>query len=331
MLNAENTNPRISSEVKRLDMTKENTLTGRFKTIRNFDLNLLTTFEAVYIHRSGTNAADVLGITPSAVSQALGRLRDYYHDPLFVREGKKLAPTTIATGIHEGLAEAYDNLIAKLQNVSFSSVPTRLIVNCSPYISMFTINAMSRILDEIAPECTIVHSTNNNSISDVEEALIFRKADIVFDAHPHLSHSRVSQQLFAETPVVICRKSHPRLSGSLTREQSNAERHIFLDSESANILVERLNIDILLRGERHCCFSSPSLLTIVSMVESTDMLAIVPRRFYEKLKNAFDVQSLAIDFNIAPLPVYMVYNKAALNNHFFAALVRKIADHFQQA
>lgn len=309
---------------------KVTTLTDRFKTIRNFDLNLLTTFEAVYIHRSGTNAADVLGITPSAVSQALGRLRDYYHDPLFVREGKKLAPTTVAIGIHEGLAEAYDNLIAKLQNVSFSSVPTRLIVNCSPYISMFTINAMSQILDEIAPGCKIVHNTNSNSIVDVEEALIFRKADIVFDAHPHLSHSRVSQQLFTETTVMICRKSHPRVNGSLTREQSNAEQHIFLDSESANILVERLNIDMLLREARDCRFTSPSLLTIVSMVEATDMLAIVPGRFYEKLKNSFEIKRLTIDFNIAPLPVYMIYNKAALNNHFFAALVRKMTDHFQQ-
>lgn len=311
-------------------MMKDSTITGRFKTVRNFDLNLLTTFEAVYIHRSGTNAADVLGITPSAVSQALGRLRDYYHDPLFVREGKKLAPTTIATGIHEGLAEAYDNLIAKLQNVSFSSVPTRLIVNCSPYISMFTINVMRYILDEIAPGCKIIHNTNNNSINDVEESLIFRKADIVFDAHPHLSHSRVSQQLFAETPVVICRKSHPRLNGSLTHEQSNAEQHIFLDSESANILVERLNIDLLLRRERNCRFTSPSLLTILSMTEASDMLAIVPKRFYEKLKSAFDVQQLAIDFKIAPLPVYMIYNKAALNNQFFATLVRKMTNHFQQ-
>ncbi|AEX53762.1 LysR family transcriptional regulator [Rahnella aquatilis CIP 78.65 = ATCC 33071] len=330
MIEGENTNFRDSSEVRGLDSMKENILTDRFKMVKNFDLNLLTTFEAVFIHRSGTKAADALGITPSAVSQALGRLRVHYNDALFIRDGKALAPTTVAVGIHEGLAEAYDNLVAKLQNISFDSQPTRIVVHCSSYISMFTLNVIRKVLDEIAPDCEIVHSSSDNSIAEMEEALIFRKADIIFDAHPHISHSRVSQHIASEAPVMICRRSHPRLSGSVTREQVAQESHIFVDSESASLLSNRLSINTLLQFDRKCRFISPSQLSIISMVESSDMLAFISERFYQKMKNSFDIQKINLEFDFPSQPVYMIYNKAALNNQFFSLLVRKAADVFLQ-
>jgi DNA-binding transcriptional LysR family regulator len=330
MIDVESTNLRISSEARGLDSMKENRLTDRFKMVKNFDLNLLTTFEAVFIHRSGTKAADALGITPSAVSQALGRLRIHFNDALFIREGKALAPTTVAIGIHEGLEDAYDNLIAKLQNISFDAVPTRLVVHCAAYISMFTLNVMRKVLDEISPECEIVHTISHNSITEIEESLIFRKADIIFDTHSHVSHSRISQQISSETPVVICRNQHPRLNGHLSLEQFHTETYIYLDSESAKLLSNRLKVNEMMGEDRICRFISPSLLTNISMVESSDMLALVPERFYEKMKGSFNIQKLEVDFVIPSLPVYMVYNKTALNNQFFATLVKKMTEIFLQ-
>ncbi|MDX6021498.1 LysR family transcriptional regulator [Scandinavium sp. V105_16] len=330
MIDVENTNHRISPEIRRLERMKENRLTDRFKTVKTFDLNLLTTFEAVFIHRSGTKAADALGITPSAVSQALGRLRVHFNDALFLRDGKALAPTTVAIGIHEGLEDAYDNLIAKLQNISFDTVPTRLVVHCAAYISMFTLNVMRRVLDEIAPECEIVHTISHNTITEIEESLIFRKADIIFDMHSHVSHSRVSQQISSETPVVICRRQHPRIDDTLRLEQIPEEKFIYIDSESAVLLSNRIKVNSMMRENRVCRFISPSLLTNISMVESSDMLAIVPERFYEKMKNSFEVKALDVDFAIPSQPVYLIYNKSALNNQFFATLVKKMTDIFQE-
>ena len=220
--------------------------------------------------------------------------------------------------------------MAKLQNISFDSLPTRLVVHCSPYISMFTINVMRKVLDEIAPDCEIVHSTSGNSIAETEDALIFRKADIIFDVHPHVSHSRVSQHISSEVPVMICRRSHPRLRGSLSREQAAQESHIFVDSESTSLLSNRLDVNTLLQVDRKCRFISPSFLSIISMVETSDMLAFITERFYEKMKNAFDIQKLSTDITLPSQPVYMVYNKAALNNQFFSTLVRKMTDTFLQ-
>lgn len=73
----------------------------------NLDLNLLRVFDILMEVRSVTRAADRLGLTQSAVSHALGRLREQLNDPLFVRSRNGLRPTQraneIATAVREGL------------------------------------------------------------------------------------------------------------------------------------------------------------------------------------------------------------------------------------
>ena len=58
-----------------------------FRTLRNIDLNLLTIFEAVYVHKGIVNAAKILNLTPSAISQSIQKLRAIFPDPLFIRKG----------------------------------------------------------------------------------------------------------------------------------------------------------------------------------------------------------------------------------------------------
>ncbi|WP_338468406.1 LysR family transcriptional regulator [Novosphingobium sp. ZN18A2] len=75
--------------------------------MKQIDLNLLQTFDALFELRSTTRAADRLGLTQSAVSHALRRLRAAFQDPLFVRSGRSLQPTAraveMAPEIHAGL------------------------------------------------------------------------------------------------------------------------------------------------------------------------------------------------------------------------------------
>lgn len=49
-----------------------------FRTLRNIDLNLLTIFEAVYVHKGIVNAARVLNLTPSAISQSIQNYEQYF-------------------------------------------------------------------------------------------------------------------------------------------------------------------------------------------------------------------------------------------------------------
>lgn len=76
--------------------------------IAGLDLNLLKVFEALYEEGGASRAALRLGLTQSAVSAALARLRVIYADPLFVRTGRGLAPTPRADELKPILSDALD-------------------------------------------------------------------------------------------------------------------------------------------------------------------------------------------------------------------------------
>ena len=64
--------------------------------IRRLDGGLLLVFQTLSRTRQTTATAVRLGLSQSAVSQALGRLRDIYADPLFLRRPHGLEPTARA-------------------------------------------------------------------------------------------------------------------------------------------------------------------------------------------------------------------------------------------
>ena len=57
----------------------------RLTQLRQTDLNLLVVFAALAEERSNARGAKRLGLSQPAVSRALGRLRETFHDDLLVR------------------------------------------------------------------------------------------------------------------------------------------------------------------------------------------------------------------------------------------------------
>src|SRR5437870_5522427 len=74
--------------------------------VADLDLNLLRVFDAVLREGSVTAAAARLALTQPAVSNALGRLRALFGDPLFVRTARGMEPTPFARGVAEPVRQA---------------------------------------------------------------------------------------------------------------------------------------------------------------------------------------------------------------------------------
>lgn len=82
----------------------------RQRNIRALDLNLLRALDVLLEERSTTRAADRLGLTQSAVSRLLGRLRTTLGDPLFVRTSRGLTPTERALALTGPLRQTITEL-----------------------------------------------------------------------------------------------------------------------------------------------------------------------------------------------------------------------------
>lgn len=69
--------------------------------LHRIDLNLLVVFEALMVEGSVASAAEKLGKTPSAISHALARWREQVGDPLLVKVGGRMQPSTFALTLIE--------------------------------------------------------------------------------------------------------------------------------------------------------------------------------------------------------------------------------------
>src|SRR5881227_2026158 len=100
------------------------------------DLNLLRVFEALMEERSATRAGAQLGLTQSAISHALNRLRYVLKDELFVRGPEGMQPTERAAEIAPRLRQGLLQLQLALAPADFDPVCTdrRFGVACTEYV-----------------------------------------------------------------------------------------------------------------------------------------------------------------------------------------------------
>jgi DNA-binding transcriptional LysR family regulator len=81
-----------------------------------FDLNLLVALDALLSERSVTRAAARIGVTQSAASHSLSRLRKLTGDELLVRSRDGMVPTIRAEAIKAPLRRALDELTGTLSS-----------------------------------------------------------------------------------------------------------------------------------------------------------------------------------------------------------------------
>jgi DNA-binding transcriptional LysR family regulator len=108
------------------------------------DLNLLTALDALLAERSVTGAAQRLGLSVSATSRALTRLRTATGDPLLVQAGRALVPTPYA----EHLAARVHGLAQEARAVL---TPANELVDPAVLERNFTIRANEGFVAMFAP------------------------------------------------------------------------------------------------------------------------------------------------------------------------------------
>lgn len=87
--------------------------------LAQIDLNLLLVLDTVLSERSVARAAQRLHVTPSAISNALARLRSLLGDPLVVRSGRGIVPSPRAASLAPALRQALDGLEGVVQKDDF--------------------------------------------------------------------------------------------------------------------------------------------------------------------------------------------------------------------
>ena len=174
------------------------------------DLNLLVALKALLGERHVTRAARQLGLSQSATSHALARLRALYGDPLLVRSGRALELTPRAVVLLPQIERGLGELQASLSGQEGfdprrARLPLRIGATDYPQ-ALLSAPLLSRLRAE-APGVVL----QITSYPDLREQLESGAIDVAITVKTKLPDVFAQQLLFSDGFVCVLRKGHPVL------------------------------------------------------------------------------------------------------------------------
>jgi DNA-binding transcriptional LysR family regulator len=248
------------------------------------DLNLLFALNALLSEGSVAKAAERLGLSESAMSRALARLRESTGDELLVRAGRAMVLTPHALALRDRVRELVQESRAVLHPRAPSMDP-RTLQHRSPYGPTTASSRPSRISWWRAPRtrrpafaCASRPSPTRTFAP--ARGLIDLDVGVLGESGPEV---RV-QALFRDHFVAVVRQGHPLLAApGITVERYAACDHVVTSRQGRT----EGPVDVALAAMglvRNAAVVVPSFSTALSIAAATDMVALIPSSYFEHLR-----------------------------------------------
>jgi DNA-binding transcriptional LysR family regulator len=195
--------------------------------LRRLDLNLLVVFDAVMLERSVTRAGRRVFLSQSAVSSALGRLREQLGDELFLRGPGKLRPTPRALELEEPIRAVLAELEHRLSPARFdpATESRTFTIATNDYFTAVVAPPLARRLSRAAPGIDLrVVPTGGRAYEMLDQ----READLVCTSVTQAPPRFGSRVLVEDDYVCVVRRDHPFARKTPTLAQFARARHLLV-------------------------------------------------------------------------------------------------------
>ncbi len=192
------------------------------------DLNLLVALEALMEERSVSRAAERLFITQSAMSKTLGRLRELFDDPLFIRKSAGMVPTPRAEQLALQLPQVLRSIQGMFEPITFDpttySGEFNLLVQ--GHMGLWLLPALTECLSARAPHIRLrVLSRSEHTFEQLGNG----KLDFVLQAELHHYPEELQRTTIGYAPpMLLARKGHPLEGKAITWEAARQFPHVQL-------------------------------------------------------------------------------------------------------
>jgi DNA-binding transcriptional LysR family regulator len=290
------------------------------------DLNLVVVLHALLDERSVSRAAKRLGLSQSATSHALGRLRALLKDPLFVRTRRGLVPTARA----EAMADAVRSSVTALEATLFAPAPfdpntveRTFRVRPSDYVEYLLVPPLLRRLAKVAPR---VNFWARPSMTEPTLALEEGQLDLLIQ--PTHSGEQTEglrmEALWDDHLVGIARRGHPLTKGRLTLERFAAASHALVSprGQPGGMVDDVLNQHGL---QRRIAFTTPNFVVAPQVVATTDLIMILPARLAAAVGSGPRLVTFAPPLKVPGFQIAMFWHDRHDSDPAHAFIRREIA------
>lgn len=279
--------------------------------LTRYDLNLLRIFDAIFVKGGVSAAARHLHLSQPAISHALAKLRTQFEDPLFVRQGNRLVPTSAARAIAEPVREALLGLDAALDAATaFDPAQTtrefRIGVRLSGEMPRFS-SLVARVRAE-APHVALASVTFRRR--DLVMMLGNGDLDLALDVALPGDDRMGRHYLGTEPIVVVARKRHPRVDGAIDLDTYLALDHIVATARPYGPGIEDMALERMGLARR-VAVRCQHAITAWQIVAASDMLFALPKSHAAVLDAMWPMQLLDLPLPVEPGGSYLYWHQAA--------------------
>jgi DNA-binding transcriptional LysR family regulator len=265
------------------------------------DLNALLALAVLHEERSVTRAARRLGVTQSAMSHTLAKLRHRFDDPLFVRVGRTMQPTERADGLASGVRTGLGELLRAMREpTGFDPATTERVVRLGS-MDLFDRVVLPRMLATLRVEAPglvlAVSGLGPDVAARLEDGrLDFAVLPVLDDGAPPPTGPLRRTTLLRDGWTVFVRRGHPAADAlAHDVEAWCAAAHLLVSPGGGGEGVVDRALAAAGRSRR-VAVRLPAFGAALSLVEATDLVLTAP----ESLRRAMPASVIALP---PPLPL----------------------------
>lgn len=247
------------------------------------DLNLLYIAESLFRTLNVSKTAAELGMSQSAVSHALTKLRDHFDDPLFVRVSKGVAPTALAKELRpsiDSLAQQGRDIAQKQEAFDPSKAKGRLTIATSDMFEILLMPDLLNKMRKLAPDLQISIRPTGGDLpkSDLENGLVDIALAGFFKNVPEGFYQRKVLDVYFSTAY---RKNHPTIKKPLTASEYYEQNHALITLQG--------DFKDGFARKRKFVYGSYSFTGMAWTLASSDLVLTAPTLLLEKYKKYFPI------------------------------------------
>jgi DNA-binding transcriptional LysR family regulator len=275
-------------------------------SIGQLDLNLLVVLDTVLAEKSVARAARRLHVTPSAVSNALARLRGVVGDPLVARSGRGIVPTPRAAELAPKLARALRELDQAVSASAFdpASATHQFTLAIADSGQLVRLPRLASLLDKEMPRTRLRVVGIETLLSS--GGLGGTEVDVLVGALPEPGPGIHMAPLYQEHTVLVARRNHPHVRDRISKPDLASLRHVDVQVAPGRGYRDLAARYARLGIERDVALVVPSFTTAAAVVAATDFVATLPASVVEVLGERLGIHAVA-----SPVPRLTVEIKLA--------------------
>ncbi|PTB22748.1 LysR family transcriptional regulator [Trinickia symbiotica] len=263
--------------------------------LRRIDLNLLATLDVLLSEHNVTRAAERLNLSQPSVSVQLAKLREIFGDPLLLPGPRGMRPTARGDELREPLRQALEALeqaVAPATAFDPGGADHTWRVAATDYTESTIVLPTLNALRSAAPRTrlAVLEMTPLRIAKQAEQGDI----DLAFHTTEGSPSALRRRALFTERYVLVGRAGHPRLKRRPTLAQFGALEHVIVSPDGGGFygITDEALAEVGL--SRRVVLSVPHFLFVMSVIASTDLVAMLPERLVRNV-NALEVVESPIE------------------------------------